>query len=175
MASNLRSMGTVLSKAREEHDNSDDSTILGCAWLYSDPGAHHRALWRQYGVCQCRAGARYPPGAGCGHRDPPLGRAPGGQGYGHLCAAVARPLGPYPGLPVFCPALSAASPDLSRADPYGFHPVLPNPGADGWPTFSRDTGGFAGPGALSHGTGAGRLPGARLPPVVDCDESSGWG
>src|SRR5947199_10066208 len=38
MASNLHSMGTVLSQAREEHDHSDDPTILGGAWLSSDPG-----------------------------------------------------------------------------------------------------------------------------------------
>src|SRR6266481_4620939 len=35
MVSNLHPMGTVLSKAREEHDNSDDSTILESAWLSS--------------------------------------------------------------------------------------------------------------------------------------------
>ena len=31
--------------------------------------------------------------------------------------------------------------------------TMPNPCADGWPTFSRDTGGFAALGALSHGAG----------------------
>ena len=42
-------------------------------------------------------------------------------------ATVACPLGPYPGIPVFCPALSTAPHDLYLANPHGAHPVVPNP------------------------------------------------
>src|ERR671923_1004131 len=56
------------------------------------------------------------------------------------------------GFPFFAP-LYQPHRLISLADPYEFHPVLPNPCANGWHAFSSDTGGSACPGALSHGGG----------------------
>src|SRR5712691_1572613 len=92
--------GVTLNKAGGNHESSDDSTVLGSTRFYSHPRAFYSALWWEYSVRQSRSRTQYLPGTGRGDRYSYFGRGCGDQRYRYLCAAVACPLGPYPGVPV---------------------------------------------------------------------------